>query len=178
MTPEEYKFAKAKSGVSSLDDWCGITGISKDRDKSFSSGRTPIKTDVASKITTLITNFEDSARELQTLLQAEMPECSVQLDDESLALDIIFASGQIVRLQNAGIDTMNYWRVYKTESASHGAALFVQGTTYPVRTTQPQKLTWYLWRGDFVENRQRERLQSYANPIKQALLNEVFKRYM
>lgn len=173
MTSDEYKCAKAKSGISVSDIWCGVTGISKDRDKSFSSGRTVIPSDAASRVSALIERLVEGAGELLAMLQKELPDCSVRLDGDCLAIDIGFPSGNEVRLHNAGVDLMNFWQVYQTAATSQGAALFLRG-----RLPHQSKLQWYLWRGDFVESRNLKRFQSYANPVQRILLVEVFKRHM
>jgi len=178
MTPDEYKDAKAKSGISVLDIWCDVTGISRDRDKSFSSGRTAIPSDAASKVNALIERLVEGAGELQAMLQKELPDCSVRLDEDCLAIDIAFPSGYVVRLHNSGVDLMNFWQVYKTEATFQGTALFLRGALSPHQSANTRKLQWYLWRGDFVENRNLGRFQNYANPVKRVLLDEVFKRHI
>lgn len=176
MTPDEYKSAKAKSGISLSDIWCDVTGISRDRDKSFSSGRTAIPSDAASKVNALIAWLIEGAGKLQAVLQGELPDCSIRLDEDCLAIDVYFPSGKIVRLHNSGVDLMNFWQVYKTEAPYQGAALFLRVGSSPQQSANTRRPQWYLWRGDFVESRNLSRLQNYQNPVKQALLHEVFKR--
>ena len=178
MSPYEYKAAKAKSGISIIDTWCSAVRISKDQDKAYSSGRTPVPPEVAFNIRKLIQRLEEGAAELRTMLQEALPNCSIKLDDESLIIEIIFTTGKKVQLHNKGIDLLNFWPIYEADSSSKGAALFLR-TPQPSweATPPPKKDAWYLWRGDFVENRNLNRFQSYWNMLGNGLLLEAFKRY-
>lgn len=178
MTFDEYKQAKLRSGISVSEIWCGVTEVSRDRDKSFSCGRTAIPSDVATRVNALLDRLVAGASELRSILQSELQNCSVHLDPDRLEIGIEFPTGKVIRLHHGGVDMMNFWQVFKTDTNSQGGAVFLRGRPFHQPSAGSERLRWYLWRGDFAENRNLRRLQNYTNPVEKNLLLEVFSRYV
>lgn len=178
MSPQDYKMVKARSAISVADIWHSVVRISLDQDKAYSSGRTPIPPEVAFRVENLICRLEQGAIELEAILQQELPMCSIKLDTASLTIDISFPSGKAVQLHNRGVDWGN-WPVFKADSSPKDAAVFLR-IERPGwhKKDYPGKEGWYLWRGDFQENRNLGHMQNHWNIPKEKLLLETFKNYL
>ncbi len=170
MTVDEYKAAKTRSGINNAEIWDRGLVISRDQEKAYSSGRTPVPATVAFAIAALVKHIEEGAVELRDVLEQALPDSAVVLSDESLAIEIKFPSGRSVQLQNRGVDMLNRWPIFAADHATRHEALFVR-----VRNAKGYK--WTLWRGDFIENRNLGHFQSYGNAIERPLLLEALKRY-
>ncbi|WP_350315659.1 hypothetical protein OHK33_11920 [Pectobacterium aroidearum] len=177
MNADNYKAAKSRSRITNLDIWLHAVQITVDQDKSFSSGRTPIPEEVEKRLDHLLLSLETGAVELEAELRQALPECTISLDSASLNITIGFPQGKDAVLMMRGVDMLNHAQMYDVDRSGAGAATFVR-MSQPTWKQDDKNRTrrWYLWRGDFVENRDKK-LQNYWNILTGELLREALKRY-
>jgi len=178
MSPEEYKAAKNRSCITVNDIWCAAARVSKDQDKSYSSGRTAIPEDAAANVRRVVSLVETTATSLFDELGQALPGCLVELDGASLSIQVHFPSTKAVKIDCCGLDIANLWPVYSADRSTKGEAVFLYAPERPWKRKADDQRRWFLWRGDFVENRSLERFQSYWNKLDERLLTEAFKRYI
>lgn len=179
MSPAEYKAAKNRSCITVNDIWCAATRVSKDQDKAYSSGRTPIPESIESNVRRLIKFIETASASLFEQLQHALPDgYTVEIDAVSLCIQICFPSQKTIKIDCCGLDIANLWPVYIADRSTRGEAVFVNAPETPWNRIADSQRRWFLWRGDFVESRSLSRFQSYWNELDERLLTEAFKRYL
>jgi len=179
MTPAEYKAAKIRSCITVNDIWCAAARVTKDQDKAYSSGRTPIPESVESNVRRLIEFIETASASLSEQLRHALPDgYAVEIDEPTLCIQIRFPSNKAIKIECCGLDIANLWPVYIADRSTRGEAVFVNAPERPWKRTTDDQRRWFLWRGDFVVNRSLSRFQSYWNELDERLLIEAFKRYL
>lgn len=177
MNADNYKAAKSRSRITVSDIWLRAVQVTVDQDKSFSSGRTPIPKEVEKRVNYLLRSLEAGAVELEADLRQALPECTISLDSASLDLTIAFPQGKNAVLTMRGVDTLNHAQMYDVDRNGTGAATFVRmNRSKWQQDDENRAFRWYLWRGDFVQNRN-GKLQNYWNILTGELLREALKRY-
>lgn len=178
MTPEEYRAAKARSCISVADNWCACLRVSKDQDKSYSSGRTEIPVELADKVHKLVDDLTAHGRELAEIIRAALPTCSVDYNSDTGAITVTFPSAKSVRLDCSGVDTMNLAPVYVAARSTANEAVFIFFDDHSrMKPGSLKGTSWFLWRGNFSENRNAGRLRNYFNKIEEPILSMAFRAY-
>ncbi len=181
MSSAEYKIAKARSCITVSDIWCAAARVSKDQDKAYSSGRTPIPEDVATNVRRVVAFVETAAASLLEELRQALPSqngYAIEIDEVSLGIQIQFPSKKTVKVACCGLDIANLWPVYIADQSTRGEAVFLNTPERPWKRIANNQRRWFLWRGDFVESRSLRRFQSYSNELDERVLMEAFKRYI
>ena len=178
MTPDEYRAAKARSCISVADNWCAATKVTKDQDKSYSSGRTVIPDTVAKNVRMLIEVLSARGRSLADKIGEALAECTVNFDDANGAITLTFSSMNKVQIECAGVDTLNLATVYVFARSTKNEAIFIYFGDRSIM--KPKHITggWFLWRGNFSESRHMHRMQNYFNYIEEPILMMAFNAYV
>lgn len=166
MDPAEYRAAKARSGIAVADIWCAVNKMTRDQDKSYSSGRTQIPEGTAQGIRKLLDKLSERGRLLAENVAAALPESTVTFDDSSGAISVTFASKKTLQIDCAGVDTLNLAPVYVAARSTRNEATFIYfSDASGAKPASIKGNQWFLWRGNFPENRSVGRLQNYFNEI-------------
>lgn len=178
MPPEEYRAAKARSGITVADNWCAKTRMTRDQDKAYSSGRTIIPNAVAADVRALVDLLSTLGRTLTDNLRTALPNSTVDFNDSTGAITLTFPSTKSVQIDCAGVDTANLAPVYVAARSTKNEAVFIFfANDSPARPKYIDGDRWFLWRGNFPENRHVPRLRNYFNKIDEPLLTLAFSAY-
>jgi hypothetical protein len=179
MNPDEYRAAKARSGITVADIWCAATKITKDQDKSYSSGRTTIPDTTAARVRTLVDRVSTLGRVLAENISMTLPDCTVDFNDSTGAITLTFASTKTIQIDCTGVDMMNLAPVYVAARSTRNEATFIFfGDISFLKPKYIEGDHWFLWRGNFPENRNLSRFQNYFNKIDEPLLTLAFGAYV
>jgi hypothetical protein len=178
MNPDEYRAAKARSGITVADNWCAATRMTKDQDKAYSSGRTVIPDVIATNVRILVDLLSARGRILADNIRTVLPNCTVDFNDSTGAITLTFPTTKIIQIECAGVDTMNLAPVYVAARSTKNEAIFIFfGEESPAKPKYIEGERWFLWRGNFPENRNVPRFRNYFNKIDEPLLTLAFSAY-
>lgn len=179
MNSDEYRVAKARSGITVADIWYAATKMTKDQDKSYSSGRTAIPDTTATRVRTLVERLSTLGRVLADNISTALPDCSVNFNDSTGLITLTFPSTKSMQIECAGVDTLNLAPVYIAARSTKNEAIFIflddNTSLKPKYNIKGEH--WFLWRGNFPENRNMSRFQNYFNKIDEPLLTLAFSAY-
>ena len=170
MTPNEYKQARERSGITNPDIWERAVKVTTDQNKAYAIGRTPVPPDVALRVNKLLERIVREAMQLNLILSDCLPSTVVRFDVETLTITIERDSGKPLVLRNHGLDTMNGWCVFISDGDN--PVTFLQVPVKPWGTRE-SAVRWTIWRGPFQENFNSRRIQNHPNKIDADLLQEV-----
>lgn len=174
MTLDEYKIARDRSGISPLDNWCGVIGISEDTHKSINSGRMAVSEAVTNRIGSYFSAVEARAIALRDELSKELSiafnESTVKLDPYTFDIFITLPESREIKVEHCGVDTMNGWGVYNINFGRGREPLVLLHARAPLWQKKPNQFHWYMWRGPFSGH------QSYWNDVSANMLAECFKQ--
>lgn len=172
MTRDEYKTARDRSGISILDNWCQLVGISEDTHKSINSGRMAVSEAVANRIGRYFSEVEARgialSNQLSKALSAVFNESSVKLDPDTFDLFIKLPDGRELKVEHCGVDTLNGWGVYNINFDRGREPLVLLHARTPLWQKKADQFDWYMWRGPFSG------IQSYWNDVSADKLVECF----
>lgn len=178
MSPEEYRSAKSRSGIRVVDIWCAATRVTKDQDKAYSSGRTAIPNALATSVRTLVDLLSTLGRTLADNIRTALPGSTVDFNDSTGAITLTFPSTKSIQIDCAGVDTMNLAPIYIAARSTKNEAIFIFfADKSPAKPKYVEGDRWFLWRGNFPENRNASRLQNYFNKLEESLLTLAFSAY-
>jgi len=175
MSPDQYRSAKARSGITVADIWCAATQMTKDQDKAYASGRTMIPDAVAEHVRGLVDDLSNRGRALADDIRTALPGSTVDFNDRNGAITLMFPSKKSIQIDCAGVDTMNLAPVYVAARSTKNEAIFIFfANESPTKPKHVEGDRWFLWRGNFPENRHVGRLRNYFNKIDEPLLTLAF----
>lgn len=178
MNPNEYRAAKTRSCIKVADTWCAAIRITVDQDKSYSSGRTVIPEQVATTIRALVNRLSTLGQILADNIRLTLPDCSVDFNQNTGAINIIFPSKKGLQIECEGVDGLNLAPVYVAARSTKSEAIFIYfEQNSPSKPHYIQGDTWFLWRGNFPENQNLSRLRNYFNKIDEPLLTLAFRDF-
>ncbi|WP_128140270.1 hypothetical protein [Janthinobacterium lividum] len=178
MNTDEYRFAKVRTGITVPDIWYGVTKMTKDQDKAYSSGRTVIPDIIATKVRTVMEYLENCGKKLADDISKALPDCTVSFNDSTGTIMLTFPSKKSIVIDCAGVDTTNHAPVYVAARSTKSEAIFIFfDDKSPARPNYIPGNQWFLWRGDFPENRHMSQFQNYFNKIGEQLLTSAFRAY-
>lgn len=163
MTLDEYKTARERSGISVLDNWCRVVGISEDTHKSINSGRMAVSEAVANRISSYFSEVEARAIELRDQLSEALSTAfdggEVKLDPTTFDIILALPDNREIKVEHCGVDTMNGWGVYNINFERGKERLVLLHARAPLWQHKPNTFHWYMWRGPFSGH------QSYWNDV-------------
>lgn len=104
MDSQEYKNAKTRLGVSNPDIWCPYFSITRDQDKSYSSGRTKIPDRVAQWIVDELADQKDRIGKLTSNLKECFPNAKIEVEEESGDVKVVIDTRNSIDFKNEGKD--------------------------------------------------------------------------
>lgn len=178
MSTDEYRSAKARTGITVPDIWYGVTKMTKDQDKAYSSGRTVIPDTIATKVRTVMEYLVSCGNKLADEIRKALPDCTVSFNDSTGTIMLTFPSQKSIVIDCAGVDLMNHAPMYVAARSTKSEASFIFfNDKSPAKPQHIQGDQWFLWRGDFPENRNMSQFQNYFNEIGEQLLTSAFRAY-
>ncbi|CAK1712812.1 hypothetical protein VCRA2119O147_60084 [Vibrio crassostreae] len=104
MDSLEYKYAKTLLGISNPDIWCPYFSITRDQDKSYSSGRTKIPDRVAQWIGDELVDQKYRVGKLKSDLEKCFPDTNIEVSEENCDIKVFFDEGTCIEFENEGKD--------------------------------------------------------------------------
>ncbi|ELC3158848.1 hypothetical protein RI851_003872 [Vibrio harveyi] len=145
MDSLEYKNAKTRIGISNPDIWCPYFSITRDQDKSYSSGRTKIPDRVAQWVTDELSDQKDRVDKLTSNLKECFPNADIVVLEQNSDVRVVIDKDNSIDFKNKGKDhrCLDVYS-FKVNKKEHILVFFPE--KYWSRDEKELKnKTWGLW---------------------------------